>query len=81
MRDDEMHSDDEGRDQVQGPGVEDEQDLSISRVEESAQEPSSKTKVSSCECGYHPRAADTHWIAEYEVIHVICYKCGKEWVE
>ena len=78
---DQVYGDDKGRDQVPGSGVEDEQDLSISRVEESAQEPSSKTKVSSCECGYHPRVADTHWIAEYEVIHVICYKCGKEWVE
>ena len=78
---DQVHGDDEGRDQVPGTGVEDEQDMFISRVEESAQEPSSKTKVSSCECGYQPRRTDTHWIADYEVIHVICYKCGKEWVE
>lgn len=79
--DDQVHGHNEGRDQVQGPSVEDEQDLSISRVEESAQEPSAPTKVSRCECGYRPRRTDTHWIADYQVLHVICYNCGKEWVQ
>lgn len=78
---DQVHDDDEGRDQMPGTGVKVEQDLSISRVEESVKEPSSKTKVSRCECGYRPRRMDALWIAEYDVIHVICYKCGKEWVE
>lgn len=78
---DKVHVDDEGRDEMPGAGAKDEQDLSISRVEESAQEPSAPTKVSRCECGYQPRRTDTHWIAEHDVYHVICYKCGKEWVE
>lgn len=34
-----------------------------------------------CECGYKPRVSDTNWIPEHEVTHVICYNCGKEWVE
>jgi len=35
-----------------------------------------------CElCGYRPRAKDAHWIDEWEVLHVICYDCGHEWVE
>ena len=78
---DQVHGNDEGRPKVPCPGVEVEQDLSISRVEESAQEPDLQTKVSKCECGYHPRRTDALWVAEYGVFHVICYKCGKEWVE
>ena len=78
---DQVHGNDKGRAKVPGSGVEDERDLSISRVEESAQEPSTTTKVSKCECGYQPRRTDALLIAEYDVIHVICYKCGKEWVE
>ncbi len=35
-----------------------------------------------CEhCGYRPRVADTIFIEEHQVFHVICYDCGKEWVE
>lgn len=34
-----------------------------------------------CEkCGYYPRRKDRHVIDEVGV-HVICYKCGYEWVE
>jgi len=32
-------------------------------------------------CGYAPRIADTVFIPEFEVLHVICYGCGREWVE
>ncbi len=32
-------------------------------------------------CGYRPRAADRFYVEDHKVTHVICYKCGKEWVE
>jgi len=39
-------------------------------------------------CGYHPRLKDAHNVLmhegrpdEFEIIHVICYNCGHEWVE
>ena len=39
-------------------------------------------------CGYHPRESDKHTIVmndgteySYDIIHVICYQCGYEWVE
>lgn len=32
-------------------------------------------------CGYRPRLADSHYIVEHKVLHVICYDCGNEWVE
>lgn len=34
-----------------------------------------------CSCGYRPRREDVHFIEEHQVIHVICYGCGKEWIE
>lgn len=34
-----------------------------------------------CECGWHVPIKDVAWIAVQEVTHVICYACGKEWVE
>lgn len=34
-----------------------------------------------CECGWHVPVKDTAWITSEEVLHVICYNCGKEWVE
>lgn len=34
-----------------------------------------------CECGYRIRSTDRHEVMDYDVIHVICYQCGKEWVE
>jgi hypothetical protein len=34
-----------------------------------------------CECGWHVPIKDVVWIAVQEVTHVICYSCGKEWVE
>ena len=34
-----------------------------------------------CDCGYAPKAADCAWIDDHDVLHVICYECGKEWVE
>jgi hypothetical protein len=44
-----------------------------------------------CDCGYRPRKSDCHemvveshldsGVDEVVVLHVICYKCGKEWVE
>jgi predicted SprT family Zn-dependent metalloprotease len=34
-----------------------------------------------CECGWHIPIKDVAWIAVQEVTHVICYNCGKEWVE
>ena len=32
-------------------------------------------------CGYRPRKKDKHFVEDYQVTHVICYGCGKEWVE
>ena len=49
--------------------------------------------ISACDnCGYRPRISDAHKVEfssnldESEdgvqtVLHVICYKCGHEWVE
>ena len=41
-----------------------------------------------CECGYHLKKSDCHEVVmhdgdpnPYVVLHVICYNCGKEWVE
>ena len=35
-----------------------------------------------CEhCGYRIRATDRHEVMDYDVVHVICYQCGTEWVE
>ena len=34
-----------------------------------------------CECGWHVPIKDVAWIQDQEVTHVICYSCGKEWVE
>ena len=39
------------------------------------------TKPEACSCGYHPRAQDVLWIEDHKVFHVICYECGREWVE
>lgn len=45
---------------------------------------------SACDCGYRPRKSDCHEVdvgedvdgqPMYKVLHVICYSCGKEWVE
>jgi len=36
---------------------------------------------STCDCGWHIPVKDTVWIESQEVLHVICYSCGKEWVE
>jgi len=45
-------------------------------------------QASACECGYQPRNSDCHEVVVNEgdpepiyVLHVICYSCGKEWVE
>lgn len=38
-------------------------------------------EVNKCACGYSPRQSDKFWIEEYQVMHVICYSCGHEWVE
>ena len=46
-------------------------------------------QASACEhCGYHPRSGDRHRVIMHEgtedayaIMHVICYSCGKEWVE
>jgi hypothetical protein len=49
-------------------------------------------QVSACdECGYRPRADDCHEVVvesrvgstveDVTVLHVICYGCGREWVE
>ena len=46
-------------------------------------------QASACDhCGYHPQLRDRNRVKmnagteyEYEIIHVICYNCGKEWVE
>lgn len=32
-------------------------------------------------CGYTPRQRDRHLVEEHGVVHVICYRCGEEWVE
>ena len=32
-------------------------------------------------CGYRTQKRDRHWVPEYGVVHVVCYNCGKEWVE
>jgi DNA-directed RNA polymerase subunit RPC12/RpoP len=32
-------------------------------------------------CGYRPRAEDMFEVVDYQVMHVICYRCGHEWVE
>ena len=49
--------------------------------------------ASVCEtCGYHPRNSDTNLVdvrsvqpddkaITIQVLHVICYGCGNEWVE
>lgn len=45
--------------------------------------------VAPCSCGYRPRREDVHIVKmnedageyEYTILHVICYNCGKEWVE
>ena len=41
-----------------------------------------------CECGYRVRETDRHEVVmhdgdpnAYVIYHVICYSCGKEWVE
>lgn len=36
---------------------------------------------STCDCGWHIPITDVAWIAEHGVTHVVCYNCGKEWVE
>ncbi len=33
------------------------------------------------QCGYRPRSTDKMYIEEHDVTHVICYQCGREWVE
>ena len=33
------------------------------------------------DCGYHPQKRDRSYIEDYDVWHVVCYNCGKEWVE
>ena len=38
-------------------------------------------KASVCDCGYQPRNSDCHEVVEHDVVHVVCYQCGKEWVE
>ena len=42
-------------------------------------------QASACDCGYQPRNSDCHEVVTGDggetVLHVICYKCGKEWVE
>ena len=32
-------------------------------------------------CGYTPRQKDRHFVDEFGVWHVRCYRCGSEWVE
>ena len=32
-------------------------------------------------CGYTPRQKDRHLVADHDVVHVRCYRCGEEWVE
>ena len=32
-------------------------------------------------CGYQPRKRDRHYVADWGVVHVRCYRCGEEWVE
>jgi ribosomal protein L32 len=40
-------------------------------------------------CGYRPRAGDRHKVLmnegaddyEFSIVHVVCYRCGMEWVE
>lgn len=32
-------------------------------------------------CGYRPQKRDRSFIEEYDVWHIVCYNCGKEWVE
>lgn len=34
-----------------------------------------------CSCGYRPRMEDVNHIPDYDVWHVRCYQCGREWVE
>ena len=34
-----------------------------------------------CECGWNIPIKDVAWIAVQGVTHVVCYNCGKEWVE
>lgn len=34
-----------------------------------------------CLCGYTTREKDSFWVDTYAVWHIICYKCGCEWVE
>ncbi|MFZ9065318.1 MAG: hypothetical protein ACO22U_16885 [bacterium] len=46
-------------------------------------------QVFACDvCGYRPRVDDCHEVMmhegdpnEFMILHVICYGCGKEWVE
>lgn len=38
-------------------------------------------KADACDCGYRPRVEDCRWIQQHEVLHVICYQCGSEWVQ
>lgn len=40
-----------------------------------------KWNLDKCSCGYQPKNADANYIEDFDVVHVRCYECGREWVE
>jgi hypothetical protein len=40
-----------------------------------------ESDLRTCKCGWHIPVKDTAYIESEDVVHVICYQCGEEWVE
>lgn len=55
------------------------QESKLAVVQEDSREEAMTPDV--CSCGYRPRMEDSNYIDQFDVWHVRCYQCGREWVE